>query len=219
MRVVATQVIIKVLRSLVLVAVLITASSGCALWPSSDKGAPTPGEQSADTQGSEDSIAVRLSLPDLMMKRLQLCMIPVEEQLALLDDYRAVFVEGAAPEEPLPGFLSPTMHQLNAVMLASCDPGRTPEMLSEILAVVTSEEGWPSEYMAFFDLLVTSHRAYKQADGRRRELQETYRGLKKEHEALQQDYRALEIEHQNTIKGISDIERGIDMPDAEDIDL
>ncbi len=218
MRLVAAQVMIKSMRGLALTAILVTTLSGCALWPSSDNEAPTQRDQArtANTRGpgaEGDFVGIRLSLPDLMMKRLQLCLIPVEEQLALLDDYRAVFVEGAAPADSLPGFLSQSMHQLNAIMLASCDPGRTPGVLSEMLAVVTSEEGWPPEYMAFFDVLVTSHRAYMQADGRRLELQKAYRALKKEHETLQQDYRALEIEHENTIKGISDIERGIDMPD------
>lgn len=158
-----------------------------------------------------------MSLSMLMLQRQQLCLIPPTERLRLLDSYRAVFVEQTAPISTLPNFLPERLHKLNGLMLASCDPARTPGVLSEMLGVVT-EGHWPAEYMAFFDVLVASHRAYALMDERYRGLSEDRDALQQAYEALRAEYEALQQEHQKTIEGISDIERGIDAP-REDLGL
>lgn len=209
MKVVSELVMIRIVFGLL----LITALSGCGSMPWTHSSQPA--EKSANLyseQQGDSTSGLSLPLPELMLQRLQLCLIPEGDRLRLLDDYRAVFVEGSISPDSLPGFLPESTHQLNALMLASCDPGRTPGVLSEMLAAVTSGEHWPAEYMAFFDVLVASHRAYALLDERHHELKKKYQDLQTEHETLQGDYRALQIEHKNTIKGISDIERSIDLP-------
>lgn len=210
MKVVSEWVMIRIVFGLL----LITALSGCSLAPWTNSSRSESANTDAERQ-SDSASELSLPLPELMLKRLQLCLIPEDERLKLLDDYRAVFVEGRVQPDSLPSFLPESTHQLNALMLASCDPGRTPGVLSEMLAAVTSEEHWSAEYMAFFDVLVASHRAYALVDGRRHELKKKYEDLQTEHKTLQSDYRALQIEHENTIKGISDIERSIDLPDGK----
>ncbi len=198
-----------------------TSLTGCSYvgWMDDepDRAVDNPAMVSASAQEADEEQVVSLS--ELMLQRLQLCLRPAEDRSRLLDDYRALYVDDIATTEHLDDDSVRRTNELNALMLASCDPARTPGVLSEMLATVTSEEEWSADYMAFFDLLVASHRAYVLVDESRVDLNKKFEHLQLMHEQLQQDYQALQVEHENTIKGISDIERSIDLPEAEDLGL
>lgn len=156
-----------------------------------------------------------LSLSQLLLQRQELCRMPAKDRDRLVKDYHWVFVAGDAELDDLQTLLPKRRHQLNALMLATCDPAKTNNDLSEMLAVVTAEEGWPEDYVAFFDLLVATQRARSILRDGHDKLLGKYQSLQQDYQSLQEDYQRLQVEHENTIKGISEIERGIDVPDAD----
>lgn len=79
--------------------------------------------------------------------------------------------------------------QLQALMLASCNPARTPGLLSTFLNSITRYGDWPPEYSALFDLLESEYQAYS---------------------LLEEKYQELESRHQRTIDGIGNIERNLE---------
>lgn len=192
--------------------IFLTFTGGCTFTASEgDRSVAEPAPPQPRQQDAAPSSAP--SLAELMMQRQQLCSAPREERLNALEHYRDALVGGARNAVSAP---AETVHQLHALMLASCEPARTPGIFSEMLALITDGD-WTPEYMAFFDLLVASHRAYVLLDGRHQAVAEKYESLVRQHDVLRKDYQALEEEHQKTIKGISDIERGTDLPSIEDL--
>lgn len=79
--------------------------------------------------------------------------------------------------------------QLNILLLASCQPAKTPEVLNQLLANLTNSGTWPEEYAAFFDMLITGQRAYA---------------------SVERVYEELKAEHEKTIQGLSEIETQIE---------
>lgn len=154
------------------------------------------------------------TLAQLVLSRQQLCLLPDDMRMQMLDNYRAVFVQQSVDSRSLPASESETQHKLKALMLATCHPARTPGVLREMLAMITQGH-WPAEYVAFFDVLIASHRAYVLVDDKHRDVLEQHRELQERYQALQQEHQALRTEHENTIRGISDIERGIDLPNGD----
>jgi hypothetical protein len=204
-----------VARGLTKSLIMITVLAGCAHSDRTESAGAVSGKGHAQCEqpaaALEQPPKVYPSLADIVLQRQQLCLIPNTDRLRMLDDYRSVFVEHTASPDILEATLSQAEHKLTGLLLASCNPARTPGVLSEMLAVVT-EDDWPVEHMAFFDVVLSSHRAYVLLDNRHRAVQEENAKLRDQVDALKEEYEALRLEHEKTIKGISDIERGIDPP-------
>lgn len=83
--------------------------------------------------------------------------------------------------------------QLQALMLASCDPARTPGIFRQLLQRVKSSAEISTEYHALFELMGSQLNAYA---------------------ALERRYQELDARHQKTIEGIGNIERFLE-PQAE----
>lgn len=195
--------------------------AGCGLITTTPGQPDAPPSEQAAAQDGDDTSNNREQVPELselLLSRQQLCLLPNDARAHLLEKYRAVFIEKSTDSQTLPAIQSATEHKLNALMLASCNPARTPGVLREMLALIT-EGHWPAEYVALFDLLIASHHAYVLLDDKQRNVVEQNRKLQENHRVLQQEYQALQTEHENTIRGISDIERGIDLPQSEDLGL
>lgn len=79
--------------------------------------------------------------------------------------------------------------QLDVLLVSSCRPASTPGILSEALHSLSRAGSWPEEYMALFDMLNSSHKAYS---------------------AVEKLYRELKMEHEKTIQGLSEIEDDIE---------
>lgn len=191
--------------------------AGCGLIAAhSDQSASSQPLQSLEPSdgATEESGEQRETLAQLVLSRQQLCLLPEDMRMQMLDNYRAVFVQQSVDSRSLPAAESETEHKLKALMLATCHPARTPGVLREMLAMITQGH-WPAEYVAFFDVLIASHRAYVLVDDKHRDVLEQHRELQERYQALQQEHQALQTEHENTIRGISDIERGIDLPNGE----
>ena len=76
--------------------------------------------------------------------------------------------------------------QLQALMLVSCDPARTPGLFNDMLRQLTQSKQWPDDYQALFALMLSQQQAYS---------------------TLEQRFEELEARHQKTIEGIGNIER------------
>lgn len=123
------------------------------------------------------------SISDLLTLRLQLCNRPAQMRKEFL----------ATQPEPLAERENPVDEQkLNALLLASCEPARTPGVLNQLLAELTAEGTWPEDYAAFFDLLIAA--------------QKSYASVEKLYLQLQADHAALQDEHERTILGLGEIE-------------
>ena len=130
----------------------------------------------------------RRSIEDLLIERLTLCNDPPEELDAYLSPIIArttVADEGTVDEE-----------KLDALLLASCKPARTPGMLNQLLADLTTAGTWPEEYAAFFYLLIAGQRAYA---------------------SVEKIYLDLKSEHEKTIQGLSEIEAQIELQTVNSI--
>lgn len=79
----------------------------------------------------------------------------------------------------------PIQSQLQALMLASCEPARTPGLLRKFLQHMESSRELSSDYQALFELMAAQLAAYS---------------------TLERRYRDLEARHQKTIEGIGNIE-------------
>src|SRR5690606_23720056 len=79
--------------------------------------------------------------------------------------------------------------QLDVLLISSCRPASTPGILSEALHSLSRAGSWPEEYLALFDMLNSSQKAYS---------------------AVEKLYRELKMEHEKTIQGLSEIEDDIE---------
>lgn len=127
------------------------------------------------------------SVAQLLSLRLRICSAPASSRAAELE---AQLPESAANEHPV------DEQKLNALLLASCEPARTPGVLNQLLAQLTAAGTWPEEYAAFFDLLIAAQKAYASVE-------KVYLELEAEHQALQE-------EHERTILGLGEIESQIE---------
>lgn len=79
--------------------------------------------------------------------------------------------------------------QLDVLLVSSCRPASTPGILSEALHSLSRAGSWPEEYLALFDMLNSSQKAYS---------------------SVEKLYRELKMEHEKTIQGLSEIEDDIE---------
>ena len=119
----------------------------------------------------------------LLVERLALCNGPPADQEEYLN--RAVTRSSVAKDGN-----GVDEEKLNAMLLASCRPARTPGVLNQLLADLTAAGTWPEEYAAFFDLLIAGQRAYA---------------------TVEKVYIDLKQEHEKTIQGLSEIETQIEL--------
>lgn len=127
------------------------------------------------------------SVGELLNLRLQLCNRPADERASFLESQPEPVAERENPVDE---------QKLNALLLASCEPARTPGVLNQLLAELTAEGTWPEEYAALFDLLISGQKAYASVE-------KIYLELEAEHAALQE-------EHERTILGLGEIESQIE---------
>lgn len=129
----------------------------------------------------------------LLSARQVLCRLPARERDSRLRLYRRFFVEKEGDEKRLQretgAAVSRQTHLFYALMLASCEPQRTPGAMVEMLAVAETASGWPEEHEALIDLLKAEREAYS---------------------LLNTEYRDLRRQHEKTIQGIKNIEAEID---------
>lgn len=127
------------------------------------------------------------SVPELLNLRLRLCNVPPEARPAFMESQIASAdrSDNSVDEQ-----------KLDALLLASCEPARTPGVLNQLLAQLTAEGTWPEEYAALFDLLIAAQKAYATVE-------KVYLDLEAEHAALQE-------EHERTILGLGEIETQIE---------
>ena len=118
-------------------------SGGCATVFTSFEHAPSP----AVVEVREGMLQPQRNVNQLLTERLALCNIPMEEQDALL----AQNLKGSGDSPPY----GVDEQKLDALLLASCKPARTPGVLNQLLAELTAAGTWPEEYAAFFDLLIS----------------------------------------------------------------
>ncbi len=135
------------------------------------------------------------SVNQLLLERLAVCNTAPEEQDAALNKLLT-----ANQERPANGV---DESKLDALMLASCRPARTPGVLNQLLADLTAEGTWPEEYAAFFDLMIAGQRAYA--------------SVEKVYVDLEKAYGDLKHEHEKTIQGLSEIEAQIEMQTVKSI--
>lgn len=143
----------------------------------------------ASVETREGMLQPQRSVTQLLTERLALCSAPTDEQDALLARNLK-----AKDEPPASGV---DEEKLNALLLASCKPARTPGVLNQLLAELTAAGTWPEEYAAFFDLLISGQRAYA--------------SVEKVYVDLEKAYADLKHEHEKTIQGLSEIEAQIEL--------
>lgn len=129
------------------------------------------------------------SVNQLLTQRLSLCGAPTAEQDALLARNLKPQSESSAS--------GVDEAKLDALLLASCKPARTPGVLNQLLVELTAAGTWPEEYAAFFDLLISGQRAYA--------------SVEKIYVDLGKAYADLQHEHEKTIQGLSEIETQIEL--------
>lgn len=127
------------------------------------------------------------SVSELLNLRLRLCGARPELREALIEDQPVLARESGNPVDE---------KRLNALLLASCEPARTPGVLNQLLAQLTAEGIWPEEYAALFDLLIAGQKAYATVE--------------KVYQELEASYAALQEEHEQTILGLGEIETQIE---------
>lgn len=129
----------------------------------------------------------------LLAARQVLCRLPTVERDGRLRLYRRFFIEKEGDEAGLQSetgaAVSQQTHLFYALMLATCEPHRTPGLMSEMLSAADATGGWPEEHEALLDLLMAERDAYT---------------------ALNDEYRELLQQHEKTIQGIKNIEAEID---------
>jgi len=140
----------------------------------------------------EGVLQPKRSVNQLLIERLALCNASQEEQDAYMKQNLASSdVKAGSVDE----------NKLNALLLASCKPARTPGVLNQLLADLTAAGTWPEEYAAFFDLLIAGQRAYASVEKVYVDLEKAYGDLKQVHE--------------KTIQGLSEIEAQIELQTVE----
>lgn len=155
-------------------------AGGCstqAILPKRFPAAPPP------VAAREGVLQPQRTIHELLVERLALCSNPPADQEAYLNQ---VVVRGPVRS----GSAGVDEEKLNALLLASCKPARTPGVLNQLLADLTASGTWPEEYAAFFDLLIAGQRAYA---------------------TVEKVYLDLKEEHEKTIQGLSEIEAQIEL--------
>jgi hypothetical protein len=135
------------------------------------------------------------SVNQLLLERLALCSTPPAEQDAALLRMLSVKAQPSAS--------GVDEEKLDALLLASCRPARTPGVLNQLLADLTAVGTWPEEYAAFFDLMISGQRAYA--------------SVEKVYVDLEKAYADLKHEHEKTIQGLSEIEAQIEMQTVKSV--
>lgn len=135
----------------------------------------------------DDEAEFYLQVGDWLVQRQSACRQENEAIDAQLSRYRESFSEAPSGDEDAPIVLA--YSQLKALMLATCNPARTPGLLKNFLDAITEYDQWPPEYSALFDLLQSEYQAYA---------------------LLEEKYEALEARHQKTIDGIGNIEQSLE---------
>lgn len=158
---------------------------------------PTPPESASSGQvTTEDSKAgddakpeeeYYLPVADWLVQRKTVCQQDNDAINTQLERYRQSFSDDLPPGEHAQ--IVQAYSQLKALMLASCDPARTPGLLKNFLDAITDHSHWPPEYTALFDLLQSEYQAYS---------------------LLEKKHRDLEARHQKTIDGIGNIEKSLE---------
>lgn len=143
----------------------------------------------------EGVLQPRRSVNQLLLERLAVCNTPPAEQDAALIHLLTV------KDRPSEGDVDEA--KLDALMLASCRPARTPGVLNQLLADLTEVGTWPEEYAAFFDLMIAGQRAYA--------------SVEKVYVDLEKSYADLKQEHEKTIRGLSEIEAQIEMQTVKSV--
>lgn len=133
-----------------------------------------------DTPLDDGILQPTRNIKELLLQRLSVCSEPADSRKELLEQL------------PVEANVSNGVNerQLNELIVATCEPARTPGVLNQLLAELTAAGTWPEEYAAFFDLLISGQRAYA---------------------AVEKIYVELKQEHEKTIQGLSEIETQIEM--------
>lgn len=134
------------------------------------------------------------SVGELLNLRLRICNVPTASRGAELEGQE---LSDSIREHPV------DEQKLNELLLASCEPARTPGVLNQLLAQLTAAGTWPEEYAAFFDLLISAQKAYASVE-------KVYLELEAEHHALQE-------EHERTILGLGEIESQIEAQSQQSV--
>jgi hypothetical protein len=138
---------------------------------------------------SEPSFIPSRNLKTLLLNRQTLCDAPADQIDAQLDQLTRTPTHAEDFHED----------RLDALLLASCQPARTPGLLKQLLAEHQNQPGWPSDYLALFDLLNAQVKAYATLDA-------LYQDLKISHQDLIVTHQKRVEEHQALIKDLGKIE-------------
>ncbi|MCW8196562.1 hypothetical protein F6455_17345 [Proteobacteria bacterium 005FR1] len=143
--------------------------------------AEAPGVEVQADQGEQDYLPVA----DWLVQRRSACDQSWESIETQLNRHEQALKQ----EQPQTDHeVSHAYTQLKALMLATCNPARTPGVLRILLDQI-GDYDWPPEHMALFDLLESEYSAYALLEDRYEDLQER---------------------HKKTIDGIGNIERSLD---------
>lgn len=121
------------------------------------------------------------SIADWLLQRQGICSQSRDAIDAQLQRHRQSFSADVSQDEHI------LIHsQLQALMLASCEPAQTPGLFTEFIRHMARSPRWPEEYQALFALMSTQLQSYT---------------------SLEHRFHELEAQHQKTIEGIGNIER------------
>ncbi len=150
--------------------------AGCESWQTKSPPSPLP------PTNSQSEISALLSA------RRQFCALPDLERAAQI-----VIRRDSAAENQL----------FELLLLASCDPARTPGVLRNTLEKLANHAQWTQEKQALFNLIQAQSKAYDLIEG-------SYQNLKIEFKSLEAEHKKLQETLENTIKGIQQIESDMD---------
>ena len=168
--------------------ILILGCSGCSALFNTTKPVETPPIYEATDVSDGNLLEPQRTVAELLKLRLQICG-ETPEVRTHSEPYTYV-----GEVEPVQ---NPVDEQkLNALLLASCEPAKTPGVLNQLLAELTATGTWPEEYAAFFDLLIAGQKAYA--------------SVEKVYLDLEANFAALQEEHERTILGLGEIETQIE---------
>lgn len=134
-----------------------------------------------------DMLQPQRSVAQLLNLRLRACNAPAEVRAVVFEGQPVADEDREHPVDE---------QKLNELLLASCEPARTPGVLNQLLAQLTAAGTWPEEYAALFDLLIAGQKAYA--------------SVEKVYLDLEAQYTSLQDEHERTILGLGEIESQIE---------
>lgn len=146
---------------------------------------PAPEDNTSPSVDESAQEPQYLPVADWLVQRRSVCSEGWKSIQIQLNRYQDMLTQGPQPEE------QEVVHaytQLKALMLATCNPARTPGVLKNLLDRVDDYE-WPAEYSALIDLLKSEYSAYALLEAR---------------------YKDLRARHQKTIDGIGNIEQSLE---------